>query len=121
MSNPWELRQAHSVAGQARVRRRLNFRIRGWDFHRGAAPFRMPTAVRHIRQRRVFLRASGHSHPMNARYWLFFPADFARTSIRSPCPPKTLSTSAGWSPVLPNQCGTWVSNSATSPGPKIRS
>ena len=42
----------------------------------------------------------------------------ARACIRSPCGPNRLSTSAGSSPVLPNQCGTRVSNSATSPGPE---
>ena len=39
----------------------------------------------------------------------------ARTCTRSPGRPKMLSTSAGPSPVEPNQCGTCVSNSAASP------
>ena len=41
--------------------------------------------------------------------------------MRSPGRPKMLRISAGSSPVLPNQCGTWVSNSATSPGPSTQS
>lgn len=45
----------------------------------------------------------------------------ARWCIRSPCGPKTLKTSAGCTPVLPNQCGTRVSNSATSPMPSTTS
>ena len=45
----------------------------------------------------------------------------ARTSIGSPGRPKMLSTSDGSSPVLPNQCGTWVSNSAASPTLNTRS
>ena len=40
----------------------------------------------------------------------------ARTCMRSPCGPKRTSSSAGSAPALPNQCGTRVSNSATSPG-----
>jgi hypothetical protein len=44
-----------------------------------------------------------------------------RTVIRSPGRPKILRISAGSRPVLPNQCGTWVSNSATSPGPRTQS
>ena len=44
-----------------------------------------------------------------------------RIFIRSPGRPKMLRISAGSSPVLPNQCGTVVSNSATSPGPSTQS
>ena len=44
-----------------------------------------------------------------------------RSFIRSPGRPKMLSLSAGAWPVLPNQCGTWVSNSAISPGPRTQS
>lgn len=43
------------------------------------------------------------------------------TVMRSPGRPKMLRISAGSSPVLPNQCGTLVSNAATSPGPSTRS
>ena len=43
------------------------------------------------------------------------PWGFARTCIRSPCGPNRLMISTGASPVLPNQCGSRVSNSATSP------
>ena len=42
-----------------------------------------------------------------------------RMVIRSPGRPKMLRISAGSSPALPNQCGTVVSNEATSPGPSI--
>ena len=45
----------------------------------------------------------------------------ARTCIRSPGRPKMLSTSAGPSPALPNQCGSWVSNSTASPTSSTRS
>jgi hypothetical protein len=45
----------------------------------------------------------------------------ARTCIRSPCCPNRLRTSADSSPVLPNQCGTRVSNSAASPRARTRS
>ena len=44
-----------------------------------------------------------------------------RTCMRSPGLPKMLSTSAGPSPVLPNQCGSRVSNSTTSPSPRTKS
>src|SRR6478735_7031171 len=44
-----------------------------------------------------------------------------RTVIRSPGRPKMLRISAGSSPVLPNQCGTVVSNVATSPGARTQS
>jgi hypothetical protein len=44
-----------------------------------------------------------------------------RTVIRSPGRLKMLRISAGCCPVLPNQCGTWVSNSAISPGPRTQS
>ncbi len=44
-----------------------------------------------------------------------------RTCIRSPGRPKMLRISAGPAPVLPNQCGTVVSNSAISPGPSTQS
>lgn len=49
------------------------------------------------------------------------PADRARAWTRSPCGPNRLSTSAGWMPSLPNQCGTLVLNSATSPAVSTRS
>src|SRR5664280_1382357 len=41
--------------------------------------------------------------------------------LRSPGRPRMLRISAGASPVLPNQCGTFVSNAATSPGPSTMS
>jgi gamma-glutamylcyclotransferase (GGCT)/AIG2-like uncharacterized protein YtfP len=63
-------------------------------------------------QCRVFGRRTRHYSP---------PVPVVRTCIRSPGRPKMLSTSAGPSPVLPNQCGTWVSNSAASPTPRTRS
>jgi integrase len=43
------------------------------------------------------------------------------TVMGSPGRPKMLRISAGSVPVLPNQCGTVVSNAATSPGPSTRS
>lgn len=49
------------------------------------------------------------------------PSPVTRVCISSPCRPNRLSTSAGSCPVLPNQCGTVVSNSTTSPGCRIRS
>ncbi len=45
----------------------------------------------------------------------------ARACMRSPGRPKMLSTSAGPSPVLPNQWGTWVSKSTASPTSSTRS
>ncbi len=45
----------------------------------------------------------------------------ARTCARSPCAPNRLSASTASLPVLPNQCGTRVSNSAASPGFSTRS
>src|SRR3954467_9998632 len=42
----------------------------------------------------------------------------ARACMRSPGRPKTLSTSAGSSPVLPNQGSSDVLNSASSPTPR---
>ena len=47
--------------------------------------------------------------------------DVVRIVMRSPGRPKMLRISAGASPVLPNQCGTVVSNEATSPGPSTQS
>lgn len=44
-----------------------------------------------------------------------------RTFMRSPGRAKMLRISAGRSPMLPNQCGTEVSNSAISPGPRTQS
>jgi len=49
------------------------------------------------------------------------PVAHVRTVIRSPGRLKMLRISDGSSPVLPNQCGTWVLNSATSPGPSTQS
>ena len=40
----------------------------------------------------------------------------ARTWMRSPWGPNSVSTSAGSGPALPNQCGVRVSNSAACPG-----
>src|SRR6185503_8440996 len=48
-------------------------------------------------------------------------AGVVRTVIGSPGRPKMLRISAGSAPVLPNQCGTVVSNAATSPGPSTLS
>jgi hypothetical protein len=49
------------------------------------------------------------------------PYGVVETAMRSPGRPKMLRISAGSSPVLPNQCGTVVSNAATSPGPSTLS
>ena len=49
------------------------------------------------------------------------PSIGSRIVIRSPGRPKMLRISAGSAPVLPNQCGTVVSNAATSPGPRTTS
>lgn len=45
----------------------------------------------------------------------FLRGGAARTWARSPCLPSRLKISTGRSPAAPNQCGTCVSNSATSP------
>ncbi len=44
-----------------------------------------------------------------------------RSFMPSPGRPKMLRISAGSSPVLPNQCGTWVSNDGDLTGPSTES
>jgi len=46
---------------------------------------------------------------------------WVRTWRRSPWGPNRPRASAGPGPGLPNQCGVWVSNSATSPAVRVRS